>query len=179
MDTEAGSGTRRIVVDYGVEILTRCYLIALAVPIRRRRRRTAGAEAEARGGGGGEPSSHLLPMPSLSRSFWFELGTSGQLSDASGTPSPSLSPPGPGPPPLEVNGCARRCGVAVTRGVRGPHLKRVLSTSREVGVGLWRCAGKACRVLANQFTLERGARLVRGEFESTCGTDDAADRGRS
>ena len=30
----------------------------------------------------------------------------------------------------------RRCGVAVTHGVRGPHLKRVVSTSREVGVGL-------------------------------------------
>src|SRR5829696_4475864 len=32
MDTEAGSGTRSIVVDYGVDILTRCYLVACAVP---------------------------------------------------------------------------------------------------------------------------------------------------
>jgi hypothetical protein len=49
----------------------------------------------------------------------------------------------------------RRCGVDVTRGVLGPHLKRVRNTNREVRVGRRRCAGSACRVLVYQFTLER------------------------
>ena len=32
MDTEAGSGTRSIAVDDGVDVLTRCYLVARAAP---------------------------------------------------------------------------------------------------------------------------------------------------